>query len=218
MHLSTPPSVQRTVRAGAALIGVGVAQFTAAMVAVQLVYPGYSDTANYVSDLGNTATSPWHWVFNISIILIGILASVGILLAWSGFPPGPPRASGLILLLVASLSAIGVGVFPENVNPTVHGIATLMVFLPGGLALVVLSSGLQRGTGWHWLRGPAALLGLVMLGSLAYYAPSQLNNSTWDPGLVERLIVAPLLLWGFLAAAQLARHPLPGTPGSPTVE
>ena len=212
MNRSLPPSRQGTVRAGAALIAVGVVQFVAAMVVVQWVYPGYSDATNYISDLGNTATSPWHVVFNVSIILLGILAFVGVLLAWSGFPAGGTRVVGLLLLLLASIGAIGVGVFPENVNPTVHGVVSLMVFLPGGLALVILGSGLRRGTGWHWLRGISVVLGLVTLVSLAYYVPTQFTNSTWDPGLVERFIVAPILVWGLVAAAQLSRFPRPGSP------
>jgi hypothetical membrane protein len=193
------------VRAGAGLIGLGVVEFTAAMVVVQLGYPGYSDTSNYISDLGNTATSPWHWVFNLSIILLGTLAFLGILLAWNGFPPGRTRTLGLTLLLLASIGAILVGIFPENVNPTVHGLASLTVFGPGGVALVVVGSGMLRATDWHSLRWFSVALGLITLVSLAYYVPTQTNNTTWDPGLVERLIVAPILIWGFLAAVQLTR-------------
>ena len=168
----------RSVSVGVGLIALGVVEFTTAMVIVQLGYPGYSDTANYISDLGNTATSPWHLVFNLSIVPLGGLAFVGILLAWDGFLPGDTRGVGLSLLLVASIGAILVGVFPENVNPTVHGLASLTVFAPGGVGLVVLGSGLRRDTAWHWLRWVSVALGLITLASLAYYAPSQANNST----------------------------------------
>jgi hypothetical membrane protein len=200
-------SVARSIRVGAALLGVGVVQFSVAMAVVQAGYPGYSDTANYISDLGNTVTSPWHAVFNLSIVLLGVLAFVGILLTWGGFRPGGSRVVGLPLLLVASVGAIGVGVFPENVNATVHGIASLTVFAPGGIALVLLGIGMRRGTEWHWLQAASVLLGLVTLVSLAYYVPTQGPNTTWDPGLVERFIVFPILIWGLLAAVQLARHP-----------
>ena len=215
MNRFTPPSSHRTVTVGAALIGLGVVQFTVAMALVQLAYPGYSDAANYISDLGNTAASPWHWVFNVSIILLGVLAFFGILLGWSGFPPGAARGVGLLLLLVASIGAILVGVFPENVNPTVHGLASLTVFGPGGVALVIVGSGLSRGTGWHGLRWTSVVLGVVTLVSLAYYVPTQISNTTWDPGLVERLIVAPILIWGFLAAIRLARSPAHRRTGYP---
>jgi hypothetical membrane protein len=199
----------RSTRVGAGLIALGVVQFSAAMAVVQYGYPGYSDTMNYISDLGNTATSPWHLVFNASIVVLGVLAFVGILLAWSGFPAGGSRVVGLFLLLLASLGAIFVGLFPENVNPTVHGLASLTVFGPGGVALVVLAAGMAARTSWHWLRLTSVVLGALTLVSLAYYVPTQGNNTTWDPGLVERLIVFPILVWGFLAAIQLARHPIP---------
>jgi hypothetical membrane protein len=202
----TEPNVERArwrVRAGAALIGVGVVQFVVANIVVQSRYPGYSLLTNYISDLGNTSTSPWNVVFNISIRLLGILAAVGIVLAWTAFPPGWTRRSGLPLLLVACAAAVVVGLYPENVNPSVHDLASLMVFLPGGLALVVLSRGMGPGSGWSNLRWVSLMLGAVTLLSLAYYAPTQSNNTTWDPGLIERLIVAPILIWGFAAAVQL---------------
>ncbi len=201
----TVPRPTASTRTGAALIAIGVVQFSVAMAVVQAGYPGYSDLQNYISDLGNTATSPWHWVFNISIILLGILAFVGILLAWNGFPRGGTRWVGLGLLLVASLAAIGVGVFPENVNPTVHGLSSLLVFAPGGIALVALGAGFGPDSRWHSMRWVSIVLGLVTLAALAYYVPTQGNNTTWDPGLIERFIVFPILLWGFLAALQLFR-------------
>lgn len=208
----------RSIRAGAALIAGGVVQFSVAMAVVQADYPGYSDATNYISDLGNTATSPAHWVFNLSIIVLGVLAFVGILLAWEGFLPGGIRVVGLFLLLVASVGAIGVGGFPENVNPTVHGLASLTVFLPGGIALVLLGAGMRRGSDWHWLRVPSGILGLITLVSLAYYVPTQGPNTTFDPGLVERFIVFPILVWGFLAAVELAHLPRHPRSTSPAIE
>lgn len=206
IHPTVRPS--RSARWGAVLIGLGIVQFSAAMAVVQAGYPHYSDLTNFISDLGNTATSPWHWVFNVSIILLGILAFVGILLAWGGFPPGATRVVGLSLLLVASLGAIFVGLFPENVNPTVHGLASLAVFAPGGAALLVLAAGMGPATSWRWLRVPSAVLGLITLASLAYYLPYQANY----PGFVERLIVFPILVWGILAAIQLGRRTWSRTP------
>jgi len=199
--------VSRSVRWGGALIAVGVLQFVVANAVVQARYSGYSLLTNYISDLGNTSTSPLHDVFNISIIVLGILTLIGILLAWGGFPRGGARVVGLFLLLVAGVAAIMVGVFPENVNPTVHDFVSLMVFLPGGVALVVLSFGMKEMTLWNGYRAFTLLLGLLMLAALAYYAPTQSFSTTWDPGLIERLIVYPILLWGFVAGIHLMRLP-----------
>ncbi len=208
-----PPSIRpmrETTRLGAALIGLGALQFVAAMVVVQSQYPGYSDLTNYISDLGNTLTSPWHVVFNVSIGLLGMLSFVGILLAWTAFPRGAPRAVGLPLLLLASVAAIMVGVFPENVNPSVHDLVSLLVFAPGGIALLVLAAGMNASSGWEGGRIGSALLGAICLVSLAYYVPTQANNTTFDPGLIERFIVAPILIWGLGVAVHLTRlRPLP---------
>lgn len=207
MGSSTSILVSRSVRWGGVLIGVGVTQFVVAMALVQSRYGGYSLLTNYISDLGNTSTSPLPAVFNDSIILLGLFAFLGTLLAWGGFPRGGPRVVGLFLVLVASVAAVLVGFFPENVNPNVHDIVSLMVFLPGGLALVILAAGMREGTRWSSYRIFSAVLGFVTLASLAYYAPTQLNNTTWDPGLIERLIVAPILIWGFVVGIHLARLP-----------
>lgn len=207
MGFGTPARVGRSVRWGGVLMTVGVVQFVGAMAWAQSQYGGYSLLTNYISDLGNTSTSPLHDVFNVSIRILGILAALGILLGWSGFPRGGPRVIGLLLLLVASASAVVVGLYPENVNAPVHAVASLIVFLTGGLALVVLSAGMREWSYWSSYRGFSLLLGIIPLASLAYYAPTQLNNSTWDPGLIERLIVAPILLWGFAAGAHLVGLP-----------
>jgi hypothetical membrane protein len=205
---SATTGTSRSQRVGAVLIGVGTLQFIVAMGVAQAGYPGYSLLTNYISDLGNTATSPLNVVFNVSIRALGILALVGIFLLWAAFPRSALRPVGLILLLVASVAAILVGLFPENVNPTVHGLASLGVFLPGGLGLALLSVGMRPATWWSSLRWPSLVLGLVTLISLAYYVPTQANNTTFDPGLIERLIVFPILVWALAVFALVLRQPL----------
>ncbi|MGP8075393.1 MAG: DUF998 domain-containing protein [Thermoplasmata archaeon] len=204
---AVPVLVGRSVRWGGVLIVLGVVQFVVAMAWVQSKYGGYSLLTNYISDLGNTATSPLPAVFNVSIMILGLFALVGTLLAWGGFPRGGTRVVGLFLLLIASVAAVLVGLFPENVNPPVHDFVSLMVFLPGGLALVILAVGMREGTPWWGYRSFTGFLGAITLASLLYYAPTQQYNTTFDPGLIERLIVAPILLWGFVAGIHLARLP-----------
>jgi len=214
MAIIQPAHVGRSVRWGGLLIAVGAIQFAVANAWVQSRYAGYSLLTNYISDLGNTSTSPLPAVFNVSIIVLGVFAFLGILLAWGGFPRGGPRVVGLFLLLIASIAAILVGLYPENVNGTVHDTASLLVFLPAGLALVIVSSGMKPGTMWFGYRAFSLILGLVVLLSLAYYAPTQAYNTTWDPGLIERLIVYPILLWAVVVGIHLARLPRFSAPGT----
>jgi len=207
MGISTSALVGRSVRWGGALIALGVVQFVAAMAWVQSRYGGYSLLTNYISDLGNTSTSPLPAVFNISIMVLGAFAFLGTLLAWGGFPRGGTRVVGLFLLLIASIAAVMVGLFPENVNPPVHDFVSFMVFLPGGLALVILAAGMRAGSHWSSYRTFSAVLGAITLVSIAYFAPTQEINTTFDPGLIERLIVAPILIWGFVAGLHLIQLP-----------
>ena len=207
MAENPPMLVDRAVRWGGLLLTVGVAQFVIAMAWVQTQYGGYSWLTNYVSDLGNSGYSPLFAVFNASVVVLGVFAIVGVLLAWAGFPRGGSRVTGLFLLLIAGVGAILVGLYPENVNSTAHDVASVMVFLPGALALLILAVGMRPGTFWSSYRGFSAVLGGVCLVAFAYFAPTQLLNTTWDPGLVERLIIFPILLWGFVAGIRLARIP-----------
>jgi len=216
MAIIQPAHVGRSVRWGGLLIALGAIQFAVANAWVQSRYGGYSLLTNYISDLGNTSTSPLPSVFNVSIIVLGVFAFFGILLAWGGFPRGGPRVVGLFLLLIASIAAVLVGLYPENVNGTVHDTASLLVFLPAGLALVIVSNGMKPGTMWYGYRAFTLLLGLVILFSLAYYAPTQAYSTTWDPGLIERLIVYPILLWAVVVGIHLARLPRFSGSGSPT--
>lgn len=203
-----PPLVHRSVRYGAWFIFVGAVQFVIANILVQLYFPNYSLWTNYISDLGNTVKSPEYLVFNISIILLGLFAFVGILLAWSAFPRGGLRVTGLSLLLLASVGAIFVGLFPENVNGTIHSIASLLVFLPSGIALLALGPSMNDqnhwGTAMRWF---LIALGVIILVSLALFLFTTVGSATY-PGLFERLVVYPVLLWAIVVGVFLARIPI----------
>lgn len=51
-----------------ALIFVGAVQFILCMIMAECLYPKYSVSENYISDLGVGATAP---IFNISVFLLG---------------------------------------------------------------------------------------------------------------------------------------------------
>jgi hypothetical membrane protein len=225
---STPPPerygplVHRAVHHGAILWLVGVVEFLVGMIVTQLGWtnPTYSLTQNYISDLGAVncgpfhnlnVCSPWHEVFNISIILLGLLLILGVLLLPSAFPNRRSRSIGLGLLVISGIGAIGVGVFPEDVNLTAHTISALLAFGGGGLALIVLGIAMFRDTRWDGFRAYSVISGLFSLVALVLFAS---NSWKWGglwaqlgAGGIERLIVAPILLWALVVAIHLIRIP-----------
>ncbi len=212
------PRVPRAVRHGGVLWLVGSLQFVLAMVVVQLAWtghPGYSLVNNYISDLGNTQCGPWpnanspdlcspaHDVFNASVIVLGLLAIVGAVLVRAGFTSRRAGFVGRNLVAVAGLGAVGVGIFPENVALTIHEIVSADAFLVGSLALVVLALAMFSDVRWAGLGAYTLFSGILGLVATFLF----LAGVYPGPGGMERLIVAPLLLWLVVAGLRLLRLP-----------
>jgi hypothetical membrane protein len=212
------PLVRRSARLGGALLMVGSVQFVAAMIAVQLKYPGYSDTGNYVSDLGSSM-SPWATVFNVSIRVLGLLGIVGTLLIRSAFGSKTTTHVGIGALLVAELGAIAVGLFPENSTwpfSGVHSVVSLVTFVGSGVALVFLALAMSRDTRWQGLRFYTFLSGVVTLTALVLFASGTYLGI--GPGGMERVLIAPILLWAIVVGVHLGRLRVyaPGDSSRPT--
>jgi hypothetical membrane protein len=215
------PLVHRSVRHGAILWIVGVIQFIAGMIITQLGWTTpYSLRTNYISDLGAAhcgelagryVCSPWHEVFDVSIVLLGLLLIFGTILVRTAFPARSTRTLGLLLLVISGFGAIGVGLSPEDVNLKVHTLSALLAFAGSGLALVVLGIAMFRDTRWDGFRAFSIFCGLIGLIALILFVAS-----AWGPlgaGGMERLIVAPVLLWALVCGIHLVRIPTYAPPG-----
>ncbi len=224
------PLVHRSVRHGAIVWILAVLIFVIGMIVTQVGYgSSYSLTQNYISDLGAAhcaplaghgtngyVCSPWHDVFNVSIVVLGLLLLLGIVLIRTGFPPRTARTVGLILLALAGIGAIGVGLNPEDVRTSIHVLSAAVAFIGGNLALIVLGFAMFRDTRWDGYRAYTILSGIVGLVALILF-----EAKVYGPlgvGGMERLIVAPLLLWAFVVSVHLVRLPTyaapKGLPGS----
>jgi hypothetical membrane protein len=201
------PMVRRTVRTGAALFVFGAAQFIVGMIVVQSQYPGYNLKWNYISDLGG-AHSPWALAFDASVILLGVCAIFGALLVWSAFDPRPSRGVGLGFVLIGGIGAVGVGVFPETtpvLNGGMHVIVSAIAFVGAGVGLAVLSFAMAPGPHWRASRPFTLVCGVVTLAATVLFELSV--NLGLGPGGMERLIVAPILLWAIAEGIHIARLP-----------
>jgi hypothetical membrane protein len=202
------PLVRRSAHSGSTLLVAAALQFVAAMVLVQSRYGGYSDASNAISDLGNSSHSPWAILFNVSVIVLGLGGIAGTLLVRSAFPARRTSRIGLGLLVLAFLGAVGVGCFPEGSPHGLHTLVSALTFLAGGLGLLALSFAMLRDTRWAGYRLYTLVSGVVSLGAfVALAVASDALTRAGAYGGVERIVVAPLLLWAGLAGVHLLRIP-----------
>jgi hypothetical membrane protein len=231
------PLVHRSVHHGALLWLVASVQFIVAMIVTQAGWdlragnPTYSLAHNYISDLGAVncgeyagrfVCSPWHLVFDGSIVVLGVLLILGTLLLTSAFPARATRTVGLGLLVIAAIGSIGVGLSPEDVDLAVHSASALTAFLAGNVALIVLGLAMFRDTRWGGFRAFSVICGLVGFVALVLFAAGAWNwggfFGGWGVGGIERTIVAPVLLWAIVVSIHLLRirafapRMVPGTP------
>ena len=205
------PLVHRSAQWGGAVFLVGSVQFIAAMIVTQLYYnyPAnngpYSLTGNYISDLGHPG-SGIPWLFNDSIRILGILGIGGAYLVYRAFAPRMMAKLGVAFLMVASLGAVGVGTFPETspeLGGNIHTVVSAITFIGAGLALLFLSGAMLRDTRWDGYRLYTLLSGVITLVALMLFQAAVYPGL--GPGGMERLIVAPILLWAIVAGAHLVR-------------
>lgn len=219
------PARSQRVRLGGALLVLGAVEFVIGMVVTELGWTTpYSLRTNYISDLGAVGCgvwpagssryvcSPWHLVFDVSIIAMGLLLIAAVGLFRSAFDPERAGTWGSVLFLIAGAGAIGVGLSPEDVNLAVHSASALLAFLGGNLALLVFGLGMGRWPSGGAYRAFSVLCGLVGLGALILFVAGLYGPL--GVGGMERLIVAPILLWAAVVGTQLAR-PLRGTVPGP---
>lgn len=180
-----------------AMIFVGSAQFIIVLIVAEALYPGYSISQNYISDLGATCrltcqvVQPSSMIFNSSVFLLGLLAIFSAYLIWLGF------YSRILSVLIAitGLGAMGVGLFPETAG-SIHHIVSLITFVFAGLSAIV-SYRLQKAPLSYF----SILLGAMTLGALTLYISDTFLGL--GPGGMERMIVYPALIWATAFGAHL---------------
>ncbi|VVB95602.1 Uncharacterised protein [uncultured archaeon] len=188
-------------RAAGALLFVGAVQFVIGMHLAEYLYPGYSVSGNFISDLGATCRAtctiyqPSASIFNFSVILFGLLIIPCSYFIWREF------RSPLItaLLCISGLGAIGVGLFPENTG-FLHVIVSFITFLFDGFVAIAASKVVKSPFSYFSiLMGIASITALVLYGANIYLG--------LGPGGMERMIAYPVILWaisfgGYLMSPQ----------------
>lgn len=217
-------------RLGAGCWAVAAPLFLTANVVTGLGWhhPSYSWSADNISDLGNVhcgawdttrpryVCSPWHPLFNMSMLVTAALMAAGLILTWRALGRGPLVRTAQILLLLAMTGYALAGRFPADVDENQHFLGALLIMGMGNLGLPLAASA-PRDTVLGRLRVPTLVTGLTALtGSVLFFGQRGLGVGL---GTMERLAVFPLTIWcsclGILLLVQGTReqHPKQRHPG-----
>jgi hypothetical membrane protein len=175
---------------------VAAAQFVLGLTIAEALYPGYSVSSNYISDLG---VGPSAIVFNSSVFLLGLLLLAGTYFLWyvANF-----KTLNILLLLMA-VGAMGVGVFTKDFT-LAHGAVSSAAFFFAGLSAIASFKVLQKP-----LSLISIVLGAMTLVALALFSGGMVTSGSLTsttaldsgfylglgPGGMERVIVYPALMW-----------------------
>jgi hypothetical membrane protein len=175
-------------KAAGTLILVGGSQFVLGMLVAEALYPGYSISQNYISDLG---VGPSAIIFNSSVFLLGLMVVVSAYFVHGSF------RSRLVtgLLVLAGLGAMGVGVFSEN-SPDMHKIVSGIAFIFGGLLPIAAYRLVRRPFSYLSVAvGVLSLSAMVLLSAQYSLGLGEQYYLGLGPGGMERMIAYPILLW-----------------------
>jgi hypothetical membrane protein len=182
------------------LVFIGVSQFVIGMIVSEALYPNYSTSGNYISDLG---VGPSALIFNSSVFLMGLLILVGAYFLQRAF-----RFELLtVMLVLTGIGAIGVGVFTEAYG-VLHMIVSLITFLFSGLSALVsvLCSRVHK---FPLVKMPFSALsiifGFMTLVALTLFGMGQYLSL--GAGGMERMIAYPALMWGAGFGGYLIAYP-----------
>ena len=162
------------------LLSVGGVICVLGIIVAEALYPGYSTSENYISDLG---VGPSAVVFNSSVFLLGALVVLSAYFVQKTF--GFKFLS--VLALITGVGAMGVGLFTEDAG-VLHVFFSLITFLFGGI-FAVASYKLEKPP----LSYLSVVLGVVSLAALVLFATG--NYFGLGKGGMERMIAYPTLLW-----------------------
>lgn len=178
---------------GGLLLFLGGAQFFICLIIAEALYPNYNISANVISDLGATCNpscviyQPSSIIFNSSVIVLGILAFVG---SYFAYRKGYHLVA--ILMMIASVGATGIGLFPETIG-SLHLLVSGITFFFAGLSAIIS----------YTISQPPMSFISVALGSITLVAFFVFLSATFlgsgylglGPGGLERVMAYAALAW-----------------------
>jgi len=178
--------------------------FTLLVLIASILRPGYSQTQNFVSDLG---VGPYSFIQNLNFILFGLL-SLGLALGLRGGLPAPRKKStkaGVYLVLLFGLLVMLAGVFPEDyLSPIPHNLVSALAFLSIIAAQFLVWKGLKNADTARWgcYRTYCLVSGILSILILVALRVAVSSDSDYQ-GAVQRLFLAVPWIWIGASGVQL---------------
>jgi len=160
----------------------GSLQFFLLLLIAECLRPGYSVSLNYLSDLG-VGSEPSRTLFNVTLIIFGLSGLAASYFFWKK----SVRNVAVLTLLISSIGAIGVGLFPEDTGAP-HALFALIAFFFGAMTAMISFKIVRPPYSWI-----GAILGLISMVSLfILLAGADLGLGV---GGIERMVLYPSLMW-----------------------
>lgn len=170
--------------------------FLLLVIVASLIRPGYSQTFNFISDLG---VGPYALIQNINFVIFGLL-SMGLAFGLRGGLPAPQgRAlkAGVWFVIIYGLGVLFAGVFPENyLSQGPHNLVSSTAFISIIAAQLLIWQGLRNedSTVWGGYRTYSLISGLLSIilvillkVAISYYPDYQ--------GLAQRAFLTVPWIW-----------------------
>lgn len=168
--------------------------FTLVVIVASLLRPGYSQTYNFVSDLGVGSNAI---IQNINFVVFGIL-TIGLalgLLASLPTPRGILLKAGVVFVILFGLGVLLAGIFPEDYGSGKwHTLVSSMAFVSVIVAQLLIGLGLRKGDKalWGSYRTYTLISGLLSL-VLLFVLQAAMGGEY--QGLAQRAFLAMPWIW-----------------------
>jgi hypothetical protein len=193
---------------------IGAVLFVSVFSVYGWLYPGYSPTRMFVSELSR---GTYGWIQILNFVLTGALVlAFGRGLA-AHFTTGAASRAGPVLVQIIGVSLIASGPFTTDPSSmfdqasghgVVHGIFGALVFTFAPLSCFVFYRRFRSDAVWRPLAGWTLASGVVLTFGIVLLKISQQPGSglfEWK-GLVQRVILVTFMTWIFTVATRLRHH------------
>jgi hypothetical protein len=193
---------------------IGPVVFVSVFTVYGWVYPGYSWTGMFVSEL---ALGPYGWIQVLNFVVTGTLVLVfGRGLA-AYFSTGAASRAGPVLVQGIGVSLIASGPFttdssamfnPTSTHGVVHGVFGAFFFTFAPISCFVFYRRFRNDPVWLALAAWTLVSAVVLtLGIGLLRFSQQPGNGLFEwKGLVQRVLLVTFMAWIFAVAARLRHH------------